>query len=190
VRQFSAFVFDAERVEIDRATVLSVDQRSGQFRRPPLAAAFRARGPAPNEAFTFTLINVNTPTDRVDEELQHLVQVFRTVRDDGRHEDDILLLGTLGTDDTRLGPLQQLPGATCAISALPTTTRGNRQVDNILFDRRATIEFTHRSGVLDLRKEFNLTPQEEVEVSDHLPVWAEFSVFEGGEAGHVAAGPH
>jgi deoxyribonuclease-1-like protein len=158
-----------------------VDQRSGQFRHPPLAAAFRARGPAPNEAFTFTLINVNTPSDRVDEELERLVQVFRTIRDDGRHEDDIVILGTLGTDDAHLGPLQQLPGATCAISAIPTTTRGNRQVDNILFDRRATVEFNHRCGVLDLRKEFNLTPQEEVEVSDHCPVWAEFSVYEGGE---------
>jgi hypothetical protein len=27
-----------------------------------------------------------------------------------------------------------------------------------------------------------------MEVSEHLPVWAEFSVYEGGQAGH-AAGP-
>lgn len=183
VRQYNAFVFDGDRVELDRATIVSIDERSGQFRHPPLAAAFRARGPAPSEAFTFTLINVNTPSDRVDEELGSLLQLFRTVRRDRPDEDDVILLGTLGTDDAHLGPLQQVPNATCAISGMPTTTRGNRQVDNILFDRRATIEFTHRSGVLDLRREFNLTPQEELQLSDHLPVWAEFSVFEGGEAG-------
>jgi hypothetical protein len=190
VRQYNAFVFDGDRVEIDRATIVSVDERSGQFRHAPLAAAFRARGPAESEAFTFALVNVSTPSDRVEEELPLLAGFYRAIRDrpiggSGRREDDVILLGTLGTDDAHLGPLQQLPNATCAISGAPTTTRANRLVDNILFDRRATVEFTHRCGVLDLRREFNLTPQEELQASDHLPVWAEFSVFEGGEAGQV-----
>ena len=193
VRQYNAFVFDGDRIEIDRATIVAVDERSGQFRHPPLAAAFRGRGPAETEAFTFTLVSVSTPSDRVDEELPALAALYRTIRDrpvgeSSRREDDVILLGTLGTDDAHLGPLQGLPNAACAISGVPSTTRANRLVDNILFDRRATVEFTHRSGVLDLRREFNLTPQEEVQVSDHLPVWAEFSVFEGGEAGQVPAG--
>jgi hypothetical protein len=188
VRQYNAFVFDGDRVEIDRATIVSVDERSGQFRHAPLAAAFRARGPAESEAFTFALVNVSTPSDRVEEELGSLLQLFRAVRRDRPDEDDVILLGTLGADDAHLGPLQEVPNATCAISGVPTTTRANRLVDNILFDRRATVEFAHRSGVLDLRREFNLTPQEELQVSDHLPVWAEFSVFEGGEAGQVPGG--
>jgi hypothetical protein len=192
VRQYNAFVFDSDRVEIDRAAIVAVDERSGQFRHPPLAAAFRARGPAENEAFTFTLVNVSTPSDRAGEELPALAALYRTIRgrpagQSGRCEDDVILLGTLGADDAHLGPLKELPNATCAISGVPTTTRANRLVDNILFDRRATVEFTHRWGVLDLRREFNLTPQEELQISDHLPVWAEFSVFEGGEAGQVPA---
>jgi hypothetical protein len=56
-----------------------------------------------------------------------------------------------------------------------------------LFDRRATAEFTGRSGVDDLIREFDLSMREAVETSDHLPVWAEFSVYEGGQAGHVAS---
>ena len=190
VRQYNAFVFDGDRVEIDRATIVSVDERLGQFRHPPLAAAFRARGPAADEAFTFTLVNVHTPSDRVEGESAALARLFQTLRSDGRHEDDVILLGTLGVDDAHLGPLQGLPNVTCAVSGVPTTTRGNRSVDNILFDRRATVEFTYRSGVLDLRREFDLTAQEDVQITDHLPVWAEFNVFEGGEAGQVAGGGH
>jgi hypothetical protein len=57
--------------------------------------------------------------------------------------------------------------------------------DNILFDRRATVEYTGRSGVLDMIRELDLTRQEALEVSEHLPVWAEFSSYENGQASHV-----
>jgi hypothetical protein len=133
--------------------------------------------------FTYTAINVQISPERTAEELAILAKVFRAVRDDGRNEDDILLMGTLGTDEEHLGPLAVLPNVCAAISATPTTLRGTRAVDNILFDRRATREFTHRSGVLDLVRQFNLSAREAAEVADHLPVWAEFSVFEGGQAG-------
>ncbi len=182
VRQYSAFVFDTAAVEIDRTTVASVDNRTGQFRHPPLVAAFQAKGPAAHEAFTFTLINVHTPVDRVEAERDLLASVFRAVRDDGRHEDDVILLGDLGTDDEHLGLLGQVANLTSAVTGVPTTTRGTGVVDHLLFDRRATIEFTRRSGVFDLQREFNLPLREALEIADHLPVWAEFSVYEGGEA--------
>ena len=182
-RQYNAFVFDNDTIEIDRRTVAWVDDREGRFADPPLVAAFRCRGPAPNEAFTCTAINVQISPERTAEELAILAKVFRAVRDDGRNEDDIILMGTLGTDEEHLGPLAVLPNVCAAIAATPTTVRGTRAVDNILFDRRASCEFTHRSGVLDLVRQFNLSPREAAEVSEHLPVWAEFSVFEGGQAG-------
>ncbi len=188
-RQYNAFIFDADSIEIDRRTVAWVDNRGGQFAHSPLVAAFRARGPAPNEAFTFTLVNVQTSSERTAEELALLAKIFRAVRDDGRNEDDVILLGTLGTDEEHLGSLALLPNACCAISATPTTTRGTRTVDNLVFDRRATSEFAHRSGVLDLLRQFNLAPREAAEMADHLPVWAEFSVYEGGQPGQAAAGP-
>ena len=187
VQQYSAFVFDADAVQVDRVSVALVEDRAGQFLHSPLVASFRALGPAENEAFTFTLVNVHTPADRVAGELNLLAAVFRAVRDSGRGEDDVILLGEIGTDETRLGPLARLPNLLCAVSGLPTTMQGSRQVDNILFDRRATVEFTHRSGVYDLMRELSLSAREAAEVSDHLPVWAEFSVYEGGQAGHVAA---
>ena len=186
VEQYSAFLFDRSTVEIDRSTVYLVEDEAGRFCREPLAASFMARGPSPNEAFTFTLVNVHTDSSRAAEELDLLDDAFRAVRDDSRGEDDVILLGDLGADDRHLGQLGQLPNVTCAISDVPSTTRGTRLVDNVLFDRRATVEFTGRSGVVDLIREFELSMRQAVEISDHLPVWAEFSVFEGGQAGNVA----
>ena len=186
--EYSAFLFDQTALEIDRSTLHAVDT-AGRIRRAPLVAAFRVRGLPEAEAFTFTAINVHTSPDRSAEELDVLADVFRAVHDDKqRDEDDVILLGDLEADENHLGRLGQVPWLTAAVTGTPTTLRGTRRADNILFDRRATVEFTHRSGVLDLRREFNLTPQEELQVSDHLPVWAEFSVFEGGEAGQVPGG--
>ncbi len=181
VRQYNAFVFDTETVQIDWTTVASVDNRDGRFRHPPLVAAFQARGPEAGEAFTFTLINVHTPLDRAEAELGLLASVYRAVRDSGRNEDDVILLGQIGTDDEHLGPLARVANLTCAVWGVPTTTRGTRLVDNLLFDRRATVEFTRRAGVVDIMREFNLSLREAAETSEHLPVWAEFSVYEGGQ---------
>jgi hypothetical protein len=196
VEQYSAFLFDRSTVEIDRSTVCVVDGE-GRFRREPLVASFRARGPSAEEAFTFTLVNVHTDPSRAVAEVDLLADVYRAVRDDGRGEDDVLVLGDLGADllascgaDGRhLGALGQVPDIACAVSDVPSTTRGTRLVDNVLFGRRATSEFTGRSGVVDLIREFDLSMRQAVEISDHLPIWAEFSVYEGGQAGHVAQDP-
>jgi deoxyribonuclease-1-like protein len=188
VRQYSAFLFDQATVYIDRRTVCPVEDPGGRFRYEPLVASFVTRGPSPREAFTFTLITVHTDPNQTLTELDLLDDVFRAVRDNGRGEDDVILLGDLGADDSRLGQLRRIPNVTCAVSGLPSTTRGTL-VDNLLFDRRATTEFTGRSGVVDLIREFDLSMQEALELSEHLPVWAEFSVYEGGQPGQVAAGP-
>lgn len=70
-----------------------------------------------------------------------------------------------------------------------TNTRRNKSYDNIVFDRKATAEFTGRWGVVDLQEEFNLTEKAALEVSDHCPVWAEFSAYEGGVTPAMASRP-
>jgi len=191
--QYVAFLFDRASVEIDRRTVGAVTDPAGRFRQTPLLASFRVRGPDAKQAFTFTLINVHVDLNSVDsngakEELELLDEVFRAVRDDGRGEDDIIMLGDFEADDQVLTRFGGSIGLSCAISDVPSTTRGGRLTDNILFNRHATIEFTGRSGVLDMMRKFNLSMQEALQVSDHLPVWGEFSVYEGGQAGHVTSG--
>ena len=95
------------------------------------------------------------------------------------------MLGDLEADPEHFGRLAKVPGLTAAVGGVPTTTRGTRLADNILFDRRATVEYTGRWGVLDTVRELDLTPQEALEISSHLPVWAEFSSYENGRASHV-----
>jgi deoxyribonuclease-1-like protein len=80
-----------------------------------------------------------------------------------------------------------LPEITCSIIDTPTTLSGTSPQDNIVFDRRATSEFTGRAGVLDLMREFDLTWREASNISEHLPVWAEFTPTEGGNLGRMAS---
>lgn len=181
-----AFVFDRASVEIDRSQLYTIDDPDDLLHRPPLVGWFRVRGPPEDEAFTFSLVNIHTDPDETDTELDVLDDVFRVVRDDGRGEDDVIILGDLNVDDRHLGQLGLIPGITWVISGIPTNTRGTQQYDNIVFHQEATREFTGRSGVADFMREYNLTLQEALEVSDHLPVWAEFSIYEGGEIGRVA----
>jgi hypothetical protein len=194
VEIYNAMLFDATTVEVDRSTVRSVDAPPGTFRVRPLVAEFRVRGPPPSEAFTFMLVNVLVDPRRGPQELDALADVYRAARDSDvfgaapngvNHEDDIIMLGNLESDPEHFGRLGRVPGIVAAINGIPTTTRGTRLADNILFDRRATIEYTGRSGVLDMIRELDLSPQEALEVSEHLPVWAEFSSYENGQASHV-----
>ncbi len=186
VKIYNAMLFDATTVEVDPKTVHSIDAPPGTFQVLPLVAEFRVRGPPPNEAFTFMLVNVLVDLHRGGpQELDSLADVFRAARDSGQGEDDIIMLGDFETDPEHLGRLSRVPGLTAAVTGVATTTRGTRLADNILFDCNATVEYTHRSGVLDMIRELDLTPQEAMEISEHLPVWAEFSSYENGQAGHV-----
>lgn len=181
-----AFLFNAARIEIDRHTVYTINDPDDLLHREPLVAHFRVRGLPPEQAFTFTLINIHTDPDEVRQEVDALADVYRVVRDDGQQEDDIILLGDLNADDQHLGRLAQVPYLLAAISGVPSNTRGTALYDNILFDQRATAEFTGRSGVFDLMKAYNLSREQALEVSDHFPVWAEFVVVEGGRPGQFA----
>ena len=185
-QQYAAFLYDRSAVEVDRLKVTVLSHPTGRFLRKPLVGLFRALGPEAEEAFTFCLISVAVDPDRSEEELALLPDVYRGVRDNPWSEDDVILLGTLHSDESQLEQLRDQLHALAAVPPAPTTPRGSRADDNLLFHRRATAEFTGRSGVLDVLRECNLSVAEAEELSEHLPVWAEFSVYEGGQAGHIA----
>jgi len=184
-----AFVFDRASIEVDRQQLYTIDDPDDLMHREPLVGWFRVRGPAANQCFTFSLVNIHTDPDEVADEVNVLDDVMRVVRDDGRNEDDVILLGDLNADDRHFGELGRVPQIAWAISGVPTNTRGTKQYDNIVFFANATREFMGRTGVFDFMREYNLTIDEALEVSDHLPVWAEFSIYEGGEIGRVATLP-
>jgi hypothetical protein len=79
-----------------------------------------------------------------------------------------------------MGPLGRLANATAAITDVPTNTRQTHTSANILFDAAATVEYTGRAGVLSWTTEYGLSLEQALTVSEQMPVWAEFSVYEGG----------
>jgi endonuclease/exonuclease/phosphatase family metal-dependent hydrolase len=182
------FIFDTASVEIDRNQLYVIDDRlEDLLHREPYVAHFRVRGPPSEQAFTFKLVNIHTDPDETEKELDVLAQVFRKVQGDGANEDDVILLGDLNVDDQHLGLLGQIPGIDCVIKGTYTNTLKTAQYDNIIFHAPSTREFTGRGGVFDFLREFNLDSEQAKEISDHLPVWAEFTLYEGGQPGRVAA---
>jgi endonuclease/exonuclease/phosphatase family metal-dependent hydrolase len=184
-----AFIFDQATVEIEPSQLYTLTDPDNLLHREPLVGWFRARGPAPSQAFTFSLVNIHTDPDVAAEELDLMDDVLFTVRDDGREEDDVILLGDFNADDQHLGELAAISGIQAAIVGAPTNTRKTKQYDNLVFHTTATKEYTGRSGVFDFMREYNLTLDDALLVSDHLPVWAEFTVFEGGQPGRIAEAP-
>lgn len=183
------FIFDSASIEADLSNFYMVDDPDDLLHREPYVGFFRVRGPEISEAFTFQLVNIHTDPDETDQELDALGDVFIAVQNDGLEEDDVIVLGDLNVDSRHLGALGQVPGITWVISGTPTNTRGNKSYDNIVFHQRATNEFTGRAGVHDYLREFNLSMDEALKISDHLPVWAEFSIYEDGVPGRVASRP-
>jgi len=183
-----AFIFDATRIEYDRDSIRVVDDPDDLLHREPMVTSFRVRGLPPSEAFTFTLVNIHTDPDETDTELDALADVFMSVQKSGS-EDDVILLGDRNVDEYDLGKLGRLPGITWAISGQMTNTRRTKAYDNVVFNRQGTAEYTGTCGVFDLMAEFGLSVDEALDVSDHLPVWAEFSVRESTVVGPVAARP-
>lgn len=186
-----AYIFDAVSVEVDRNKVYTLQDDDDLLHREPLVATFRVRGPEAEEAFTFNLVNVHVDPDETDRELDVLDDVFLSVRNfaylDGSQEDDVILLGDLNVNDRHLRQLGRVKGIAWVVTGHQyTNTRRTAQYDNILFDTRATTEYTGHYGVFDFGREYQLSDQQALLLSDHFPVWAEFSVFEGGPGMQMA----
>ncbi len=183
-----AFVYNTDRVELDPRSVLTIADPGDMLHREPLIARFRARTPNPDQGFSFWLMNAHTDPDEVPQEVDALASAFMSVQQQGWGEDDVILLGDLNASETQLGRLGAIPGIDYVISGVPTNTRGNRTYDNILFNGQTTVEFTGQAGVGNVMQYFGLTIEQALEVSDHFPVWASFSAYEGGGSSNVVAG--
>jgi len=186
-----AFIYDTTAVEVNRQSIYTVNDPQDLLHREPLVALFRVRGPPPTEAFTFMLVNIHTDPDETKEELDTLADVYHAVRQSSGGEDDVIILGDLNVDDQHLGRLGQIPGVRPIVTKVFTNTRQNALYDNFVVHQQSTAEFTGRWGVFDVRQLVNpqLTLDQALEVSDHLPIWAEFSAYESAAPGRVASRP-
>ena len=176
-----AFVMNVDVVHLDGAHRYLVQDPDQLLTHPPFVGWFRTVTANPNQSFTFSLVNVCLNRQNPGE-LDRISEVFRAVRNDGRGEDDIIVVGNFDANDQELESIRAEVGLLSTIQST-TTTRGDRQLDNILLDTQATSEFTGRVGVFDFMNEFNLKQSDALTLSDQMPCWAEFSKVEGQVGG-------
>ena len=172
-----AFVFDTARIHGGPNYCYVVQDHDDILHREPFVGRFETI--VAEHPFRFTLINIHTDPDEISYELDVLADVVTNVRQfEYPGEDDVILLGDLNAAPDKFQRLGQIPGYVPLIQGLNTNTRKNRLLDNILADNRATSEYTGRSGMIDLEKHFQIQLKDAERISDHLPVWAEFTISE------------
>ena len=181
-----ATIFNKQTVVLENQRWYTVNDPEDLFQHEPLVAWFRVLNAPPNEAFTFTLANIQLNERKPDQEIAYLGELFRAIRLDGREEDDIILAGDFQSSDRQLKKLQSANSLNSAIIGMATNTRNDMQLDNLVFNPKATVEFTGESGVFDFMKRFNMTLDNALTISNRMPVWAEFSILEGQSPGRAA----
>ncbi|MFN3189780.1 MAG: endonuclease/exonuclease/phosphatase family protein [Aureliella sp.] len=179
-----AFIFDTNRVRTTPEQCYVVNDDADLMHREPFVGRFQTVAPNP---FRFTLINVHTDPDEIEYELDVLADVYRSVREYEYPEDDVILLGDLNEEPGKLRNLELIPYFLPLVQTQKTNTRGSKTIDNILIDQQTTVEFSGRAGVIDFVSAFGISQKEALSISDHLPVWAEFSMTE--RAPRTAASP-
>jgi deoxyribonuclease-1-like protein len=173
-----AYVFDTARIAGGAEYCYVVQDDADVLHREPYVGRFQTL--FPGQPFQFSLINIHTDPDEISYELDVLATVFKNVREFEYPEDDVMLLGDLNADPGKLQQLGQIPGTLPLINGIPTNTRKNKTLDNILVDGQLTREFTGRAGVIDLEQMFGVQLSDAERISDHLPIWAEFTASEFG----------
>lgn len=194
-----AYVWDAARIQLVPQSAYVVQDSSDRMHREPMVASFETRVGSGDgrKAFRFTLINAHTSPSEVaasaiDNEMNVLDDVFVRVRQydfEMTGEDDCIMLGDLNVDTAGLRELGQIPGIESIGGDIRTNTRRTKTYDHILIDRNMTREYTGRFGVVDFQRDFGLTEEQAIMVSDHQPLWAEFSAFEMPSFNPIASGP-
>jgi deoxyribonuclease-1-like protein len=172
-----AYVFDTTRIQGGPDFCYVVNDDADVLHREPFVGRFQTITNA-GQPFRFTLINIHTDPGEVKQELDVLADVYKSVRQYEYPEDDIILLGDLNADPSKLQLLGKIPDLIPLIQKIPTNTRQSKTLDNFLADRQLTREFTGRAGVINLEQMFRIQLRDAERISDHLPIWAEFSIFE------------
>ena len=167
-------MWDASRVELIPESVYTLRDTHEDFHREPLVATFQTRATTGPQPFRFTLINIHTDPDEIDWELDRLDDVMRAIAGSPAGEDDLILLGDFNADDAHLGELGQMRHITPLLRATATNTRKTAMYDNLVIHRVYTSEWSGESGVIDFATEYGLDRAAALEVSDHMPVWADF----------------
>ena len=176
-----AYIYDTERLVSGPDAVYTIEDNADLLHREPLVARFVTRVQPGVRPFSFSLVNMHTDPDEVKTEIPVMHTVLKGIREFeyySAREDDVILMGDLNAGPKQFGELGRIPGIFWTVENEPTNTIRKSIYDNIIFDRGLTNEFTGTSGVLDVCDLFKITIDEALRISDHLPIWAEFTIGE------------
>lgn len=181
-----AFLWDDTRIQLVPNSAYVVQDTADRMYREPMVASFETRvGTADGRRpFRFTLINAHASPAKaaaVGDEMDVLDDVYVRVRQydyQTNGEEDCILLGNLNVDVAGLKELGQIPGVQSIAGDTKTNTLSNETQDHIIIDARMTREYSGRFGVLSLVDQLGLTQEQALQVSDHQPLWGEFSIYE------------
>ena len=188
-----AFLYDKRRVYpsgLAGEIVLPPEwgtQALEQFARSPYAVSFRSG----DEAFILVTVHIRygsgDPEERVPELEAFADWIARWSHDDQRYHEDIIVLGDFNIDrrgDPRFEAFASrglnVPPQLRNVSTNLATGKKARHYDQIgWFMGQLQMEYTGRAGTVDFSdavfKELSLRSMS-FRVSDHLPLWAEFSI--------------
>lgn len=178
-KQQFGFIFNRQSIAVDRPRSCSIEDPDALFEYPPFVGYFQVQPQLSRTPFHFTLVNVQINPENRHAELELMDEIYSLICKHGQGEEDVIMLGDFQSDSNTLrsilGPTKLLP---VLEDKMLTNTRLSAQVDNILVHSEATSEFQGNAGTFRFMRRFNLSLQEALAISDHLPVWAEFQLEE------------
>jgi len=186
-RPVPVFFYDENVLEVDPSTIQLLGMPNRPFSFPPLSAKYRVKKAPAERAFTFYAVNMQLYPGFENDELNAVPNMMMRLKEAASkgnfdREDDVILFGYFGLEprQTVVGDARFNETVTWANPEYPTNTFGafSYVAENILFETRPLAEYDNRSGIWDLRKQFH---RPEKIPFDHHPVWACFSIYEGGK---------
>ncbi len=174
-----AFLYNTSTIKPIPGSAYMIYDPQDLIHREPFVSSFQTiNSKTPDQPFTFTLINIHTDPDEAEWEVAQMAQVYQYVSRNNPQEDDVIVLGDLNVNARKISPLTRIPVLDSILKEVPTNTRKSRQYDHILVNRNTTTEFTGKTGVFDMEMTLGLSREEALKLSDHQPIWAEFSTQE------------
>jgi deoxyribonuclease-1-like protein len=160
-----AFVFKKGIIDID--SCFQIPDPHDALHREPYVCYAQAGN------FDFSLINIHTDPDEVDEEINILDDVLRS---ELYKEKDALLLGDLNASPSEFDELVQVENIGWVINdGTPTNTRETKTYDNLVFIKSNMVEYI-RGGVFNFKSEYQIPDSIALKISDHYPVYGEFDI--------------
>ncbi|MBI4427515.1 MAG: endonuclease/exonuclease/phosphatase family protein [Ignavibacteriales bacterium] len=181
IEQF-AFIWRDSKVRIASGHVGNISDFQDTFRHEPYIASFRAG----NFDFRFLLLHTRWTTEpqraKEVEEIAKRFQFFQGLT----KEKDLILAGDFNYShgSGKMQPIKGLPNIRNLIplgtkTTFKSTSEGFASwYDHIFIDSEATKEATGKGNAYDLSEGLGYTSSLDArkEISDHLPVWAEFRI--------------